>query len=113
MDIKKELDEVQKKIDEIKKSQETLKKITELQEKQDKKMAKRPYNYPYEMIWYNKNNRYLKKSTTIMIKQLITEFPLTDVPVERTVTEEKIRKYTYTKDAVSYTHLTLPTIYSV
>ena len=50
MDIKKELDEVQKKIDEIKKSQETLKKITELQEKQDKKMAKRPYNYPYEMI---------------------------------------------------------------
>ena len=35
-----------------------------------------------------------------MIKQLITEFPLTDVPVERTVTEEKIRKYTYTKDEV-------------
>ena len=33
-----------------------------------------------------------------MIKQLITEFPLTDVPKERTVTEEKIRKYTYTKD---------------
>ena len=35
-----------------------------------------------------------------MIKQLFTEFPLTDVPVERTVTEEKIRKYTYTKDEV-------------
>ena len=35
-----------------------------------------------------------------MIKTLITEFPLTDVPVERTVTEEKIRKYTYTKDEV-------------
>ena len=35
-----------------------------------------------------------------MIKQLITEFPLTDVPVERTVTEEKIRKYTYTKEEV-------------
>ena len=35
-----------------------------------------------------------------MIKQLITEFPLTDVPKERTVTEEKIRKYTYTKDEV-------------
>ena len=33
-----------------------------------------------------------------MIKQLFTEFPLTDVPKERTVTEEKIRKYTYTKD---------------
>ena len=35
-----------------------------------------------------------------MFKTLITEFPLTDVPVERTVTEEKIRKYTYTKDEV-------------
>ena len=35
-----------------------------------------------------------------MIKTLITEFPLTDVPVERSVTEEKIKKYTYTKDEV-------------
>ena len=35
-----------------------------------------------------------------MIRQLITEFPLTDVPKERTVTEEKIRKYTYTKEEV-------------
>ena len=35
-----------------------------------------------------------------MIKTLITEFPLSDVPVERTVTEEKIRKYTYTKEQV-------------
>ena len=35
-----------------------------------------------------------------MIRTLITEFPLTDVPKERTVTEEKIRKYTYTKDEV-------------
>ena len=35
-----------------------------------------------------------------MIKTFITEFPLTDVPKERTVTEEKIRKYTYTKDDV-------------
>ena len=35
-----------------------------------------------------------------MIKQLFTEFHLTDVPKERTVTEEKIRKYTYTKDEV-------------
>ena len=35
-----------------------------------------------------------------MIKQLFTEFPLTDVPQERTVTEEKIRKYTYTNDEV-------------
>ena len=36
-----------------------------------------------------------------MIKQLITEFPLSDVPKERTVTEEKIRKYTYTKEEVN------------
>ena len=50
MDIKKELDQVQKKIDEIKKSQETLKKIADLQEKQEKKMAKRPYSGGYEMI---------------------------------------------------------------
>ena len=35
-----------------------------------------------------------------MIRQLITEFPLSDVPKERTITEEKIRKYTYTKDEV-------------
>ena len=50
MDIKKELDAVQKKINEIKKSQETLKKIADLQEKQDKKMAKRPYSGGYEMM---------------------------------------------------------------
>ena len=35
-----------------------------------------------------------------MFKALTTEFPLSDVPVERTVTEEKIRKYTYTKNEV-------------
>jgi len=35
-----------------------------------------------------------------MIKTLITEFPLSDFPTERTVTEEKIRKYTYTKEEV-------------
>ena len=35
-----------------------------------------------------------------MIKTLITEFPLSDFPIERTVTEEKIRKYTYTKEEV-------------
>ena len=35
-----------------------------------------------------------------MIKTLITEFPLSDLPRERTVTEEKIRKYTYTKEEV-------------
>ena len=51
MDIKKELDEVQKKINEIKKSQETLKKIADLQEKQDKKMAKRPYSGGYAVSY--------------------------------------------------------------
>ena len=35
-----------------------------------------------------------------MFKALITEFPLSDVPKERTVTEERIRKYTYTKEEV-------------
>ena len=35
-----------------------------------------------------------------MIKTFITEFPLSDVPKERSVTEEKIRKYTYTKEEV-------------
>ena len=36
-----------------------------------------------------------------MIKTLITEFPLSDFPKERTITEEKIRKYTYTKEEVN------------
>ena len=35
-----------------------------------------------------------------MIKTLITEFPLSEALVERTVTEEKIRKYTYSKEEV-------------
>ena len=35
-----------------------------------------------------------------MFRALITEFPLSDVPKERTITEEKIRKYTYTKEEV-------------
>ena len=35
-----------------------------------------------------------------MIKTLITEFPLSEVLVERTVTEEIIRKYTYSKEEV-------------
>ena len=36
-----------------------------------------------------------------MIKTLITEFPLSDLPKERTITEEKIRKSTYTKEEVN------------
>jgi len=35
-----------------------------------------------------------------MIKTILQEFPLSDFPTERTVTEEKIRKYTYTKEEV-------------
>ena len=36
-----------------------------------------------------------------MIKTILQEFPLSDLPIERTVTEEKIRKYTYTKEEVN------------
>jgi len=36
-----------------------------------------------------------------MIDKLITEFPLSDFPVERSITAEKIKKYTYTKDEVN------------
>ena len=35
-----------------------------------------------------------------MIKTILQEFPLSDYPTERTVTEEKIRKYTYTREEV-------------
>ena len=35
-----------------------------------------------------------------MIKQLITDFPLSDVPRERSISREKITKYAYTKDEV-------------
>ena len=35
-----------------------------------------------------------------MIKTILQEFPLSDYHTERTVTEEKIRKYTYTKEEV-------------
>ena len=36
-----------------------------------------------------------------MIKTILQEFPLSDLPKERTVTEEKIRKYTYSKEEVN------------
>jgi len=35
-----------------------------------------------------------------MIRTLITEFPITDVPVERSISKEKIKKYTYSKAEV-------------
>ena len=35
-----------------------------------------------------------------MIKTLITEFPITAVPVERSISKEKIKKYTYSKAEV-------------
>ena len=47
-----------------------------------------------------KNDIIDNRNKSTMIRQLITEFPLSDVPKERTITEEKIRKYTYTKDEV-------------
>jgi hypothetical protein len=36
-----------------------------------------------------------------MIKTILQEFPLSDLPKERSITEEKIRKYTYTKEEVN------------
>ena len=47
-----------------------------------------------------KNDIIDNRNKSTMIRQLITEFPLSDVPKERTITEEKIRKYTYTKEEV-------------
>jgi AAA15 family ATPase/GTPase len=35
-----------------------------------------------------------------MIKTLITEFPITDVPIERSISKDKINKYAYTKEEV-------------
>ena len=35
-----------------------------------------------------------------MIKTLFTEFPVSDVPVERSISQEKIKKYTYSKEEV-------------
>ena len=35
-----------------------------------------------------------------MIKTLITEFPINDVPIERSISKEKINKYAYTKEEV-------------
>ena len=35
-----------------------------------------------------------------MLNTILQAFPLSDYPTERTVTEEKIRKYTYTKEEV-------------
>ena len=35
-----------------------------------------------------------------MINQLITEFPISDFPRERSISKEKINKYAYTKEEV-------------
>ena len=35
-----------------------------------------------------------------MIRTLFTEFPVSDVPVERSISREKIKKYTYSKAEV-------------
>ena len=36
-----------------------------------------------------------------MIKTILQEFPITDYPRERSLSEEKIRKYAYTKEEVN------------
>ena len=36
-----------------------------------------------------------------MIKTILQEFPITDYPRERSISEEKIRKYAYTKEEVN------------
>ena len=36
-----------------------------------------------------------------MIKTILQEFPITDYPKERSLSEEKIRKYAYTKEEVN------------
>ena len=36
-----------------------------------------------------------------MIKTILDEFPITDYPRERSLSEEKIRKYAYTKEEVN------------
>ena len=35
-----------------------------------------------------------------MINNLITEFPISDFPKERSISKEKIKKYAYTKEEV-------------
>ena len=35
-----------------------------------------------------------------MIRTLFTEFPVSDVPVERSISQEKLKKYTYSKAEV-------------
>ena len=37
-----------------------------------------------------------------MIKTILQEFPITDYPRERSLSEEKIRKYAYTKEEVNF-----------
>ena len=36
----------------------------------------------------------------MMLETLIKDFPVTDLPIERSLTEERIRQYTYTKAEV-------------
>ena len=92
-DIQKELKDVQKKIEDIEKKQEMLKRIQDL----GNYVRKSKQNDLLDILM--KSDIIDNRNKSTMIRQLITEFPLTDVPKERTVTEEKIRKYTYTKES--------------
>ena len=94
-DIQKELKDVQKKIEDIEKKQEMLKRIQDLGIVYVRKSKQ---NDPLDILM--KSDIIDNRNKSTMIRQLITEFPLSDVPKERTVTEEKIRKYTYTKEEV-------------
>ena len=71
-----------------------LKRIQDL----DVYVRKSKQNDPLDILM--KSDIIDNRNKSTMIRQLITEFPLSDVPKERTVTEEKIRKYTYTKEEV-------------
>ena len=93
-DIQKELKDVQKKIEDIEKKQEMLKRIQDL----GVYVRKSKQNDLLDILM--KSDIIDNRNKSTMIRQLITEFPLSDVPKERTVTEEKIRKYTYTKEEV-------------
>ena len=50
-----------------------------------------------------RDRRYAHRhhQVTTMIKTILQEFPITDYPRERSLSEEKIRKYAYTKEEVN------------
>ncbi len=51
--IESDLKAVHKKLEDIEKKQEMLDKIHNLDRAHQEKLAKRPINHQYEMMWYN------------------------------------------------------------